>query len=278
MALKADGVDIAAVQQTRVLRSVRRVAGDAPFDLDWRMLEREWPHLFGVAFCTDGVTCGGRPKQLVQRGAVGIVAIRAFQQTLVHAVMHGPRELAANVGVAGVAQGGRCSLEQAGWRLCCMDGVATETAHLAYRVSGPKKIVVITVKLVAGEAALVRFFRWSDRELEEFRLVAPRLHVGFSRSVAIFARGGTGGIFFPLQFHFPVWVCMEPFGLWYMAKLAGLGADVVISPNPRHHRFLWRGKWARCSRNGRGGTRSNGRLCRGGGSLGIQCRTWHDRR
>jgi uncharacterized protein involved in response to NO len=90
-----------------------------------------------------------------------------------------------------------------------MDGVATETAHLTFRVSRPKKVVVMTVKLVAGEAALIRFFRWSDRELEEFRLVATGLHVGFSRSVAIFARSGTGSIFFPLQFHFPVWVCME---------------------------------------------------------------------
>jgi hypothetical protein len=100
----------------------------------------------------------------------------------------------------------------------------------------------MTVKLVAGEAALIRFFRWSDRELEEFRLVATGLHMGLPGAVAVFAGSGTGSIFLPLQFHFPMWVCMEPFGLWHMAKPAGLGPHKAAGGRGQHG-FL---RWSEC--------------------------------
>ena len=59
VALQAEGVDVATVQQAWVLRAVRCVAEDASFDLDGRMLKGERAHLFCMAFCADCIPGGG---------------------------------------------------------------------------------------------------------------------------------------------------------------------------------------------------------------------------
>jgi hypothetical protein len=61
-------------------------------------------------------------------------------------------------------------------------------------MNGAKEVIVFSVDLMTTQAVLVRFFRWSDRELKEFGLVAAGFHVGFTGAVAIFACSGASDV------------------------------------------------------------------------------------
>src|SRR6266702_2539498 len=103
MALQAKSVDVAHIQQTRIRRAVRRVARDASLSLDYRMLIREGSRILRVALGADRVLVSGGLQVLVLERAVRVVAIAAFDQTLIHSVVERLRERRLHIRVARVA-------------------------------------------------------------------------------------------------------------------------------------------------------------------------------
>ncbi len=86
VALQAQQVDLGALQQARIGRTMRRVAGDAAFGLDRLVLERERTRLVGVALEADFILRRRRPQLLGQKSAVLVVAVGALHQSLVDAM------------------------------------------------------------------------------------------------------------------------------------------------------------------------------------------------
>jgi hypothetical protein len=87
VAFQAKQIHIAAFQQSRIRGSMRRVARDAPFRLDWRVLEGKWTGLVRVAVEANDVLRGGGSQLPRQKAAVRVMAIAAFHQTFIHSVM-----------------------------------------------------------------------------------------------------------------------------------------------------------------------------------------------
>ena len=104
MALQAQRVQIADVQQARVGRSVRRVARGAALGFDHGMLKDKWTGGLGMAFRADRVLISRRLQLLGFEGAMRIVTIAAGQQPFIDFVMERLRERRFHVGVAGVAK------------------------------------------------------------------------------------------------------------------------------------------------------------------------------
>ncbi len=102
MALQAQRVDIAHVQQARVGGSVRRVARRAALSFDHGMLKHKWTRGLGMALGADRVLIGSRLQLRTFEGAMRIVTITAGQQPLIDFVMERLRERRFHVGVAGV--------------------------------------------------------------------------------------------------------------------------------------------------------------------------------
>lgn len=240
MALQADGVHVASIEQAWVWGSVRCVAKDAAFRLHGRVLEGEGTHLFRVAFDADGVTRVGGSQELVLSAAVWAVAVGALEQPLVDLMMHRLGELAADIGMAGVAESWLRSFEQADLLLWSMHGVAAEAANFAFRVSGAKEVVVIAVKLVATQAALICFFRRGDGEAEDLGLISAGVYVGLAWAMAAFAGGWLRSFVLTFYFEFPVGVGMEAIGLRDVAEFTGFGADVFALMDCRHLGLLGR--------------------------------------
>jgi hypothetical protein len=112
MALVAQCVDLRHVQQPRVLRTMRRVAPQAPLRLDRGVLEDEWPARLRVALGADRILIGRGLQVVVPEGAVRIVAVAALHQAFIHLVVEGHIERRLHVGVALKAERGLRSLEQ----------------------------------------------------------------------------------------------------------------------------------------------------------------------
>src|SRR6185312_459388 len=128
MALEAQRVHVAHVQQARVGRTVRRVAADTTFRLDHRMLIGERAGRLAVAFRADRILVGGRAKILAVKRAVRIVAVAARDQAFLDAVMEGLRKRGLDVGVARKAKLRLLGLEQMLRRLGGVHAVATGAA------------------------------------------------------------------------------------------------------------------------------------------------------
>ena len=104
MALQTEQVDLADPQQTWIGGSVRSMATGAAFGFAGPVLIHKWPLLFRVA-AEAGRIAFGRVAHLAHGGsAMHVVAVRAPDQTFVHAMVIGPRELGALGGMAGVAK------------------------------------------------------------------------------------------------------------------------------------------------------------------------------
>ncbi len=83
---------------------MRRVTGDATFDLHGLMLEDKGTGFVRMAFETGRIlrcSCSQLPRL---ESAVRIVAVAAFHQALVNPVMKRPRKLLFRFDMAGVAQ------------------------------------------------------------------------------------------------------------------------------------------------------------------------------
>ena len=80
-------------EQFLVSRTVRRVAGRAAFDLQWRMLEDKWPLLVSVTLQTPRISAGREACLLKLKTAVRIVTITALDLSFEHLVMKRPAKL-----------------------------------------------------------------------------------------------------------------------------------------------------------------------------------------
>ena len=118
------------------------MAGLASFDADSRVFKEERPALVDVAFQTrlfirlrlidHTGTHTHAPGRRV--GAVGIVAIRALDDSLVHTMLERHVELCADLRMAGVAEVRLIPREQEFRRSGTMDRMAVRANHIGERV------------------------------------------------------------------------------------------------------------------------------------------------
>ena len=79
VALQAEAVHVAAYEQARIRRSVRKVARGATLSLDGRMLVNERPERIDVALGANGVLGRTGPNETRLEGAVRVVTVRTLQ-------------------------------------------------------------------------------------------------------------------------------------------------------------------------------------------------------
>ena len=87
VALQAEQVYVAALQQPRIRRTVRGMARNATFSFDWRMFPGEWTGLIRVAVEADLILCGGGTQLVPHKTTVLVVAIAAGNQAFIHAMV-----------------------------------------------------------------------------------------------------------------------------------------------------------------------------------------------
>src|SRR5579872_2056996 len=129
MALQAQRVEIADIQQARIGRAVRRVTGYAPLGLDHRMLEDKRACGFGVALGANGILIGSGFQLLAFEGAMSVVAIAAGHQALIHFVVEGLSEGRFYIGVTRVAKLRLGGLQEIG---LAFESVRAMTGRAAY--------------------------------------------------------------------------------------------------------------------------------------------------
>src|SRR5437879_5241741 len=99
----------------------------AAFGFYWFMLEGEKPGLIGVALEADLVLRGGRPQEVGLGTAVLVVAIRAADESLFHAMPEGTREILLGVGMTSETEL-RLFFDEQKLRLFCLMGRVTGNA------------------------------------------------------------------------------------------------------------------------------------------------------
>lgn len=87
VALQAERIHVVACQQPEVRGTMREVAGNAAFCLEWRMFIDKWACCFGVAFRADGILVRGSLEVFVVEGAMWIMAVTTGQEAFVNLVM-----------------------------------------------------------------------------------------------------------------------------------------------------------------------------------------------
>jgi hypothetical protein len=130
--------------------SVGQVAGLAPIDFDWLVLEDERSLLIGVTLEADGVLRGIRTHLLGLHRAVYVVAIAALDQAFVHSMMEGHVELSLLLEMASVAELGLRFLEQKLARLRMVRRVARGAADVVLGVLGIDGVHVLRTANMAG--------------------------------------------------------------------------------------------------------------------------------
>ncbi len=177
MALQAEHVDQAHLQQSRIGRAVRGMAAAAAVGLDRGVLVYIWPLLLGVALEADSVAAG-QILGLPQRSrAVRIVAVGTLHQPLFNAVVIGLGEVRLLAGVAAVAQLGLALHQQMLLLLRVVRRVAIEAAHLVARVRRLGKMRLRMAVTMAGQAAGAIFCARVFLEDIDFALVAASGHM-----------------------------------------------------------------------------------------------------
>lgn len=192
MALQAERVHIADVQQARVGRAVRRVAAHAAFRLHDRVLIGKRAGRLAVALRANGILVGGRTKILAVKRAVRIVAVAAGDEAFLDAVMKGLRKRGLNVGVALEAKLRLLGFEQMLRRFGGMDAVAAGAADALLCVLRAREVGVRPA--VAAQAGLVDLRGRHFGEAANLRDVAPALDVRLARTMAAFAGDAFTGV------------------------------------------------------------------------------------
>lgn len=108
MALQAEDIEVAGLEQVRIGGAVRRMTRFAAFCLDGVMFENEGPLLVGVAREADSIPRRRRPKLLPDEPSMGAMAVRALNKSFLDPVVEGHVELRLHLKVAGVAEPWLC--------------------------------------------------------------------------------------------------------------------------------------------------------------------------
>lgn len=222
VALIAQRCDGRHIQQPRILRSVRRMAGQAALGLYRSMLIHERSANICVTLGADCILVCSRPQIVRSERAVYIVAIRALDQTLIHAVMNRHVELRLLVRVALVAKRGLSGPEQVLLILALVDAVAGGAADVGF---GMRRALEVGVRAcVAGKAGCVHFFRGTFSGIEYLGYISAGFNMRFARTMAVLTGDAAIAVH---QDHLAVRVVGESLCLGFVTRGADIGADKV---------------------------------------------------
>ncbi len=104
MALQAEHIKIAGLEQMRIWGTMRRMARFTAFCLDRLVFEDEWALLVGVAREADGIPRSRRPKLFPDETSMRVMTVRALNQPFLDTVVEGHVELRLHLQMAGVAE------------------------------------------------------------------------------------------------------------------------------------------------------------------------------
>ena len=104
MALQAENVQVAGLDQAGIGRTMWGMAGHAAFGLYWLVLENEWSLLIDVAVEADSIPRGRRAELLADEPTVGVVTIRTLNESFFHPMVERHVELRLDLLVARVAE------------------------------------------------------------------------------------------------------------------------------------------------------------------------------
>lgn len=104
MTLQAKHIHVAELEHVRIGRSMGHMARRAALGFDRRVFENKRAVLVHVALEANGILTGRSAHLFGGGGPVGVVAIAALHESLVHAVMKRHIELGFLLQVAGVAK------------------------------------------------------------------------------------------------------------------------------------------------------------------------------
>ena len=178
MALQAEQIHVAEFQHVRIRSPVDNVARGAAVHFYRRMLIDERPLFVGVALEAHGILRCSHPHLFGTFGAVWIVAIRALNQTLIHAVMEGHFKFSPLCKMAGIAKLWLQFDQQKFARLGMMNGVAGSTAYAVLRMNRIERVHVLGTASVTLEAARIDIFCGSFGEEKQLR------NIGWIRDVS----------------------------------------------------------------------------------------------
>ena len=106
VALQAEQVYVAALQEPRIRRTVGGMAGDAAFSLDGGMFPGEGTSLVRMAVEADHVLRGGGTQLVPHESTMLVVAVGATYQAFIHAMMKWLGEIRLNLKMAAVTKAG----------------------------------------------------------------------------------------------------------------------------------------------------------------------------
>jgi len=185
VALIAQRVDVRHIQQTRVLRPMRRVASHTSLGLDRSVLKHKGATRLGVALGADRILIGRGLQVVVPKGPVWIMAVRAAHSALVHLVVERHIKRRFRVGMALEAQCGLRSLQQMFAILGLMDAMAARATDACL---GMRRTIVVRMRsCMTTQAPLAPLFCCGFIEIEDLGFIAAALDVRATRSVAALA-------------------------------------------------------------------------------------------
>jgi len=157
--LQTQQIQIAQPQHVSVWPTMYQVARFAAIHLHRRMLEYKRTLLVGVASEADSVLRFRCPYLLRTHCSVHVVAIAALNQPFVHSMVKGHRKFGPLRQMAGVAKL-RLRFDQKEFlRRCVVRRMTGSAAHSVLRVHRIQRVHVLGAAGVAGQAAVVNFFR-----------------------------------------------------------------------------------------------------------------------
>ena len=222
VALQAEAVHVAAYEQARIRRSVRKVARGATLSLDGRMLVNERPERIDVALGANGVLGRTRPKEVRLEGAVRVMTISALQQPFVDLVVERLRKSGLGIGVALIAERRLLRLKHLRLRHKLVGAVAVRATDQSLTVSGPLEVGVRAN--VARQALLLHLFRRCLCELKDIARDPATLNMGLTGSMAAFTSYAFATVF---KGQLGMRIIVETLHLVLMAQGAGFCPDKV---------------------------------------------------
>lgn len=166
------------------------MARSAAFRFYRLVLEGEWSRLVGVTLEADLVLRRRRAQGLAHETAVLIVAIRAQNQPLVHAMPKRALEVLLDLGMAAVAELRLLLHQQELPFFGVVRGMARDATYLIRTVLRATEVGVFFAIFVAGEAAPADFARIGAGKVEDLAFIASAFDVILARSMACFTTQG----------------------------------------------------------------------------------------
>ena len=187
MTLEAHQVHLAAFQQPGIRRTVRRMAGHATLNLYGFVFEYKWPGFVGVTLVTDSVLRGGGSQLSVQESTVRVVAVAAFHQAFIYAVMKWAVELLLGLKVAPIAKLRLRHFHQVFLLFGVVRRMTIYAAHVVLQVRRTRIVAVFFAVGMAPQAAGADIFCGGVLKGKNLSLVASPLDVLFPGAMTRFA-------------------------------------------------------------------------------------------